>query len=78
MTTLTKVRRMREDTPKQTSMGLIHFKNSRHDPPRQLRQRNRLRTQHRVHNSKHNRLRLRADLPKLRPKHLANPPNNDR
>jgi len=48
---------------------------SRHNPTRKLRQRHSLRTQHRIRNGKHNRLRLQTNLHPTN--NLANPPNND-
>lgn len=51
---------------------------SGHNPPRQFRRRNCLRTQHRIHYCQHHRLRVPANLTHV-PTHLmANPTINDR
>jgi hypothetical protein len=52
-------------------------RHSRHNPPRKLRLRHSLRPKHRIRNSKHNNLRLRAQIPNNSPNLLAHPPNND-
>lgn len=52
--------------------------NSCHNPASQLRRCYGLRSQHRIYNSQHHRLRLRAYNPRYRTNNLANPSNYDR